>query len=356
MDSIMTKQTRNNPAVRQQNIGRRRLLALAAGAGVLSASVANAADDQTEHVRTSMSNATMPMEGIKRLLPGFAISRIATSGAVINTAVGGEGPALLLLHGHPQTMVCWHKIAPELAKTFTVVLCDLRGYGDSSKPEGGEDHAAYSKREMAKDLVEVMKSLGHDRFQVAAHDRGARVLHRMLLDYPQAITRAAVLDIAPTATMYAHVTKQFATQYMWWFFLIQPAPLPETLIGNNLDFYLETHVKKQNKTPGAVSPEAMAEYRRCYTKETLHAVCEDYRASASIDLEHDAADAATKIEIPLLALWGEKGVVGRTYDVLAAWREKARDVTGGALPCGHYLPEESPEQLLAALVPFFSIA
>lgn len=296
----------------------------------------------------------MDETGIAHLLPGFRQERIRTSGAEINVVIGGSGPPMLMLHGHPQTLVCWHKVAPALARDFTVVLTDLRGYGDSSKPDGGPDHATYSKREMARDQLEVMQALGFDRFAAVGHDRGARVLHRLLLDHPEAISQAALLDIAPTATMYANVTKDFATRYMWWFFLIQPAPLPETLIGNNLDFYLESHIRKQNKTPGAIDPAALAEYRRCYTSDTLHAVCEDYRASASIDLDHDAADADRKVGSPLLVLWGEKGVVSASYDVLATWREKAVDVRGGSLPCGHYLPEEAPEQLLAELRGFFA--
>lgn len=295
----------------------------------------------------------MDETAIATLLPGFRPQRIRTAGADINAVVGGSGPPLLLLHGHPQTLVCWHKVAPALAARFTVVLTDLRGYGDSSKPEGGADHAAYSKREMARDQVEVMRALGFSRFAAAGHDRGGRVLHRLLLDHPQAVSKAALLDIAPTATMYARVTKDFATRYVWWFFLIQPFPLPETLIGNNLDFYLRAHIDKQNKTPGAIDPRAFAEYRRCYTPATLHAVCEDYRASAGIDLVHDAADADQRITAPLLVLWGEKGVVGTTYDVLATWREKAQDVRGGSLPCGHYLPEEAPEALIPALSAFF---
>lgn len=289
------------------------------------------------------------------LFPGFQQHTAQTSGTTIHTLVGGQGPALLLLHGHPQTMACWHKVAPVLAQHFTVVLTDLRGYGDSGKPAGGDQHIAYSKRQMALDQVEVMRHLGFARFQVAGHDRGARVVHRMLLDHPNIVERAALLDIAPTATMYASTSMDFATRYVWWFFLIQPAPLPETLIGANLAFYLQHHINQQNKTPGAITPDAYAEYLRCYTPETVHAVCEDYRAAASIDLEHDAADQHKKIQAPVLALWGDKGVVGRTYDVLQTWCEKSIDgaVTGYALPCGHYLPEEAPEQVTAAFLQFF---
>jgi haloacetate dehalogenase len=200
----------------------------------------------------------MHTTALQQLFPGFRQSTIVTSGAAINTMVDGQGPALLLLHGHPQTMACWHKVAPALARHFTVVLTDLRGYGDSSKPEGGTRHVAYSKRQMALDQVEVMRQLGFARFQVAAHDRGGRVAHRMLLDHPQAVERAALMDIAPTATMYANVNKEFATRYVWWFFLIQPAPLPERLIGADPAFYLQTHLGKQNKTRGAITPASAA--------------------------------------------------------------------------------------------------
>ncbi|WP_309144829.1 alpha/beta hydrolase [Bradyrhizobium sp. CCGUVB14] len=296
---------------------------------------------------------TVHSDQIEKLLPGFRRSRIRTDGAEINTLVKGEGAPLLLLHGHPQTVVCWHKVAPKLAERFTVVLTDIRGYGDSSKPDGGKDSINYSKREMARDQVEVMRALGFEHFYAAGHDRGGRVLHRLLLDHPAAVTKAVLLDIAPTATMYAKVTKDFAMRYMWWFFLSQPAPLPETLIGNNLDFYLQAHINKQNKTPGAIDPVALEEYRRCYTRETLHAVCEDYRAAAGIDLLHDAADSDKRIGCPLLVLWGEKGVVGSTYDVRATWREKAVDVRGESLPCGHYLPEEAPELVIDRLSGFF---
>lgn len=287
------------------------------------------------------------------LFPGFKRTTITTSGTTIDTLIGGHGPALLLLHGHPQTKACWHKVVPTLARQFTVVLTDLRGYGDSGKPDGGEGHFGYCKRQMALDQIEVMRHLGFPRFQVAGHDRGGRVVRRMLLDHPDAVERAAVLDIVPTATMYAGTNKEFATRYIWWFLLIQPAPLPERLIGSNLEFYLAHHINKQNKTPGAITPEAYAEYQRCYTSHTLHAVCEDYRAAATVDLDHDAADADKKIEAPLLVLWGEKGLVGQTYDVLQTWRAQACDVHGGGLPCGHYLPEEAPEQTLTEFMRFF---
>lgn len=291
------------------------------------------------------------MAGTAALLPGFEAKPTDVGGVAVNCFVGGRGPALLLLHGHPQTLVCWHRIAPALASHFTVILADLRGYGDSGKPGGGP--AAYAKREMARDQVGLMRSLGFSRFQVAGHDRGGRVVHRMALDYPEAVERAAVLDIAPTATMYAATDKDFATRYVWWFLLIQPEPLPERLIGDNLGFYLDHHLERQNKTPGALCPEAVAEYRRCYTRETLHAVCEDYRAAAGIDLDHDAMDAGKKIAMPLLALWGAKSVVGQSFDVLSTWREKARDVSGRPLACGHYLPEEAPEETLEAFLEFF---
>lgn len=337
----------SNITTEPATVSRRNLLKSATlGAGVVCASniMTNDAKAQT-HVSDPAR--------MQRLLPGFKERRITTSGAEISVMMKGDGPPLLLLHGHPQTLICWHKIAPRLAEHYTVVLTDLRGYGDSSKPDGGPDQIAYSKREMAKDQVEVMKSLGFDSFFAAGHDRGGRVLHRLLLDHPTVVRKAAILDIAPTSTMYAKVDKTFATKYMWWFFLIQPAPLPETLIGNNLEYYIDTHIGKQNKTPGAIDADAMAEYKRCYTKETLHAVCEDYRAAAGIDLVHDESDKHKKISAPLLALWGAKGVVGATYDVIATWKEKALDVQGEALPCGHYLPEERPDLVLRHFENFF---
>jgi haloacetate dehalogenase len=260
----------------------------------------------------------------------------------------------LLLHGHPQTHVTWRKIAPALARHFSVVAADLRGYGDSSKPEGSEGHVNYSKRAMASDQVALMHALGYHRFAVGGHERGGRVAHRMALDHPNAVERIAVIDIAPTATMYARTDKEFATRYFWWFFLIQPYPLPEAMIGADPAFFLRNHIDEQNKTPGAVDAQAYSEYLRCYADPaTVHAVCEDYRAAATIDLEHDAAVREKRIQVPLLAIWGAQGTVGALYDVLQTWREKAVNVHGRAIDCGHIPQEERPSETLQALEAFF---
>jgi len=288
------------------------------------------------------------------LLPGFVAREVETSGARIHLAMAGNGPPLLLLHGHPQTHLTWHKIAgPLVAAGHTVIAPDLRGYGDSAKPPGGEGHVDYSKRAMARDQVEAMRALGFDRFAVIGHDRGGRVAHRMALDHPAAIDRLALFDIAPTATMYARTDKDFATRYFWWFFLIQPFDLPERMIGADPEYFLRKHLDGQSKTPGSVSETLFQEYLRCYRDPaTIHAICEDYRAAASIDLEHDAADAEQRVTAPLLALWGAKGTVGALYDVLATWAEKAVDVRGRALDCGHSPQEEAPEETLTELLGF----
>lgn len=284
------------------------------------------------------------------LLPGFRWRDTEVDGINIRTATGGKGPPLLLLHGHPQTHLTWHKVASRLAERFSVVLTDLRGYGDSDKPEGGAGHINYSKRAMAADQVAVMDALGHRRFSLVGHDRGARVSHRLALDHPGAVEKLVLLDIAPTATMYAKTDKVFATRYFWWFFLIQPYDLPERLIAADPDFFLNKHIAAQLKTPGASDPRVTEEYLRCYRNPaTRHAICEDYRASASVDLEHDAADTHLRVAAPLLALWGAKGVVGQLYDVLATWREKAVEVSGHALDCGHSPQEEAPDSLMTAL-------
>jgi haloacetate dehalogenase len=294
--------------------------------------------------------------GPSPFLDGFQLIDVNVGrGITIRAATAGAGPALLLLHGHPQTHVTWRKVAPALAKHFTVVAADLRGYGDSSKPDGGQDHGEYSKRSMAMDQVALMRALGHRRFALAGHDRGGRVAHRLVLDHPDSVTRVALIDIAPTATMYARTNMEFAMRYFWWFFLTQPAPLPERLIGADPEFFLRKHIDGQVKTPGATEPVIFAEYLRCYDNPaTRHAICEDYRAAATIDLTHDAEDADKRIEIPLLAIWGGKGTVGALYDVLATWREKATRVEGRPFNCGHTLQEEVPDETIAELLTFFS--
>ena len=290
-----------------------------------------------------------------KLFPGFTPRRIATSGTEINLIVGGSGPPLLLLHGYPQTHAMWHRIAPRLAQHFTVVCADLRGCGDSGKPVSEPDHCTYSKRAMAQDQVDVMHALGFERFALAAHDRGARVAHRMARDHPGRVERLAVLDISPTAIMYAKTDKAFATAYYHWFFLIQPYDLPERMIGADPGYYLRKTVGGWDTAGLAVfDPVALAEYERCFRDPaTIHATCEDYRAAATIDLAHDAADTGRKIDCPLLVLWGEKGVVHRFFDPVADWNSVASDVRGKALPSGHYLAEEAPDATSAELLTFF---
>ena len=288
------------------------------------------------------------------MFEGFTAAGIATDDAVIHTLHGGSGPPLLLLHGYPQTHVMWHKVAPRLAESFTVVVPDLRGYGDSTKPPGDDTHAAYSKRAMAKDQVEVMEALGSESFFVAGHDRGGRVGHRMALDHPERVSKLSVLDIVPTHKVFSTIDQTMATGYYHWFFLIQPFDLPETLIGSNPEFYLRKKLGSWGADVDSFSPEAMAEYVRCFSNpETIHATCEDYRAAASIDLEHDEADMGEKIACPVRVLWGAKGLMERRYDVLATWRERAIDADGRALPCGHFLPEEAPDETYAELARFF---
>jgi haloacetate dehalogenase len=291
------------------------------------------------------------------LFPGFDVRRIATSGATIHCVVGGRGPPLALLHGYPQTHAIWHRVAPRLAQTFTVVCADLRGYGDSSKPASDTGHFAYSKRAMALDVVEAMRALGFDRFRVAGHDRGGRVAHRLAADHPGAVERIAVLDISPTRIMFERTDHAFASAYYHWFFLAQPFDLPERLIGSNPLYYLRRKIGGWGSDVSKFDPRALAEYERCFSNEaTIHASCEDYRAAATIDLVHDRADVATgrKLDAPLLALWGEMGVVQRLFTPLADWAEVAHDVRGRALPCGHYLPEEAPDETFAELAAFLA--
>jgi len=287
------------------------------------------------------------------MFDGFERKTIETANATIHLVKGGRGAPVLLLHGYPQTHVMWHKIAPRLAEDFSLVIPDLRGYGDSSKPPDGENHFGYSKRATAQDQVDVMTQLGFKQFAVVGHDRGGRVAHRLALDHAERVTKLAVLDIVPTYTLYHNVNKEFATAYYHWFFLIQAAPFPETLIGNDPEFYLNSLLGRLK--PKAITPEAFAEYLRCFRDPaTVHATCEDYRAAASIDLVHDEADMDRKVACPVLALWAEKGVMHRMYDVVAAWRERAVNVRGKPLPSGHFLPEEAPEETLAELRAFLS--
>ena len=290
------------------------------------------------------------------LLPGFTRRLVPLDGIDIHAAIGPQraGPAVLLLHGYPQTHAIWHKVAPRLAERYNVVASDLRGYGDSGKPATTPDHAPYSKRAMAADQVALMRALGHERFLLVGHDRGGRVAHRLAVDHPDAVRKVAVLDIAPTLAMYEQTTDAFARAYWHWFFLILPAHGPERMIGADAKAYLREKMG-ESRVRGVFAAEAWAEYERCFTPGAIHASCEDYRAAATIDLEHDRADrdAGRKVRAPLLALWGANGVVERCFRPLDEWRRVADDVRGRALPAAHYLPEEVPDLLTAELEKFF---
>jgi haloacetate dehalogenase len=294
------------------------------------------------------------------LFPGFVASDVDVGdGVQIRVRVGGQGSPLLLLHGHPQTHAIWHKVAPALAEHFTLVLADLRGYGDSSKPAGDADHANYSKRTMARDMLRVMQALGHERFDLLAHDRGARVAHRLAIDHAASVRRLVLLDIAPTLAMYEQTTEAFARAYWHWFFLIQPAPLPERLIEADPAAYLRDVMGRRSAGLAPFDSRALAEYERALALPgTAHGTCEDYRASAGIDLEHDRADRerGVRLGVPLLTLWGRDGVVQRCFKPLDEWQRVATDVRGGPLPCGHYIAEEAPDALLAEVLPFLTAA
>jgi len=280
----------------------------------------------------------------------FRHQRIRSNGVTIQCAVAGDGPPVLMLHGYPQTHVMWHLVAPQLARDHTVVCADLRGYGDSSKPRGLPDHSNYSKRTMAEDMVGVMRALGHERFHVVGHDRGGRVAHRLARDHGERVYSLAVLDISPTLKMYESTSMAFARAYYHWFLFIQPEPVPEkmvTAVG------LAGMFGRQGVILGSPSdifaPQALKEYFRCFDARTIHASCEDYRASAGIDLEHDRADLGRKLAMPVLAIWGSRGVVGRLFDCAADWREVAGEVTGLAVDSGHFVAEERPQDVAAAL-------
>ena len=287
--------------------------------------------------------AAQPATGATlRFFPGFTSARVKTSGAEINLVHAGSGPPLLLIHGAPQTHVSMRLLAADLVKDYTVIAPDLRGYGESSKPPDGENHANYSKRAMALDQVEVMKSFGFDKFAVVGHDRGGRVAHRLALDHPDKVTRVCVLDIVPTYYLYTHVTIEFIQSYFHWFNNVRAAPAPE----NDL-------LKQYEAQKARTTNEIQLEYLRTSSlPENIHGMCEDYRAGASIDLKHDEADLSKKIACPLLTLWGLKGPMGRIYDVLSIWKERGVTVTGKGLPGGHNLQEEIPGEVLAELRPF----
>ena len=303
-----------------------------------------------------MTDATIISRGPSPFVPGFELFDVKIpNGLTLRVASGGkEGKTpLLMVHGHPHNHVIWRKVAPTLARDRRVILVDLRGYGDSSKPASTPDHRPYSKRVMAEDLAELLETLQIDRCDFVGHDRGGRVGHRFALDWPNLLRKAVFVDIAPTKTMYERTEKEFATRYFWWFFLIQPEPFPEKLINFDPEYFLRHHIGGQLKIPGSLEEEVFQEYLRCYRNPaTIHAICEDYRAAATIDLEDDAADAEKRIEAPLLLLWGGRGTVGKLYDVVDTWRDKALRPSGKALDCGHSPHEECPQAFLDEVTRF----
>ena len=294
---------------------------------------------------------------INTLLADFESLTFEVNGIEVAGHVGGSGSPLLLLHGHPQTRAIWHKVAPELMKHHTLVMTDLRGYGDSSKPQGTPDHSNYSKRVMAQDQLEVMKQLGFDRFDILAHDRGARVAHRLAMDYADSVSRLIMLDIAPTLAMYEKANNAFARAYWHWFFLIQPSPMPERLIEADPAAYIRDLMGRRSAGLTPFDPLALAEYMRCIALPgAAHGMCEDYRAAAGIDLIHDREDIAAgkKLVMPTMVLWGEEGVIHQCFKPLQEWQAIAKDVVGESVPCGHYISEEAPEILLQKIIPFLS--
>jgi haloacetate dehalogenase len=326
---------------------RRDLLKKVAALGI--GSIASASNVFPRADRTLLQTNQEPKAA--EFFPGFKKLTTKTSGATINFVTAGNGPPLLLLHGYPQTHIEWRKIAPQLSQRFTVVAADLRGYGDSSAPPDGKNHVGYSKRAMAQDQVDVMASLGFQKFSVVGHDRGGRVAHRMALDHPDRVTKLVILDIIPTYKFFHSVTNELATANFHWWFLIQKQPLPETLLRNSADAWLKSRFDRMPAS--ALGTGAFAEYLRCFRRpESIHASCEDYRAAATIDLVHDAADLDHKISCPVLVLWAERGAWPKLYDVLDTWRERASNVNGKQMPSGHFIAEETPELLLAELDKF----
>ncbi|HEX5958507.1 MAG TPA: alpha/beta hydrolase [Hyphomicrobiaceae bacterium] len=291
------------------------------------------------------------------LFPGFTLEEVTVKDGRIRLRHGGSGPPLLLLHGNPQSHMMWHAVAPELATRFTVICPDLRGYGGSLKPPATPDHAPYAKTAMARDMVEVMEHFGFTRFRIASHDRGARVAHRLALDYPDRVEKLAVLDIVPTIEHFERADAAFALGYYHWFWFAQPHPFPELVINAAPDAWFAAHTSREPKPPGFFHPEAQADYlAAARNPDAVRGMCEDYRAAATIDLEHDRASRAAggKVQCPLLVLWGAKGKIGQWYDPLAIWRQYcAAEVTGGAVDSGHYLAEEAPREVLARFAAFF---
>ncbi len=290
------------------------------------------------------------------MFEGFERRTIDTADVSINLVVGGAGPPLLLLHGYPQTHTMWHKVAPLLAERHTLVIPDMRGYGDSAKPTGDTEHVNYSKRAMATDQAEVMGTLGYETFALAGHDRGARCAHRLVLDHPERVTQAAFLDVVPTFDVWERSDRHHAWTSFHWYFLSQDFDLPEVLIGGNPGFWLTKMLEKWGADMGAFTDDAMAEYKRCFCDSaSIHATCEDYRAGNTIDVVHDAQDRDRKIECPVLILWGERAGSARSHAVLDIWRDRASDVRGQALPCGHFLPEEQPHETAREFLKFFTM-
>jgi haloacetate dehalogenase len=288
------------------------------------------------------------------LFPGFETRRLRVNGVTIHAVTGGQGPALLMLHGYPQSHVMWHRIAPTLAREHTVVCPDLRGYGDSSKPRGRPDHANYSKRTMAQDMAEVMLRLGHERFHLVGHDRGARVGHRLARDHGEQVRSFTAIDIVPTLAVFEATDMALARAYYHWFLMLQPAPLAEKMLAPVVPHNILAG-SLSSKGLKAFSKAALAEYVRCFRDpRTVHATCEDYRAAGGIDLEHDRADRGRKLAMPVQALWGRRAVVGQLFDCLAEWRKVARRVSGRAIDCGHFVPEEAPAETLAAIREFLT--
>lgn len=337
---------------------------LALGPGVsMSATLAALAVAAPANAEVPQPDSAIALD--KKLFPGFEQRFIQTDGvqvdgtmaegATINTLVGGSGPPLMLIHGYPENHLCWHKMVADLSRRYTLVLPDLRGYGDSSKPGTSPQHANYAKSAMAADLIQVMHVLGFERFQAVGHDRGGRVLQSMMADHPEQVTRGVMLDIVPSDLMYESMNKDLGTKYFWWFFHIQKEPLPENFINALPEYYVRSHFGIQNRSESTVPPELMADYiRTCGDPAAVHAACEDFRAGAGIDSRVLEAyrKAGRKIRQPLLVVWGSKGTIGQSLDVAGLWREEAADVSGSGLPCGHLIHEEDPKGLLTLLEGF----